>query len=359
MEEGVTMRSVTLHAQDLEGLLSREDHLLVAELESRYQVVLQRFKELTAYPGGNVEEILRQNIIQDFDTMGQMMRNSLKGLERIKVYSFETPSLLHGEASRIIAKLRDVKTGRPEFTYYIQRAYEMLFHLAYTLEASPQKNHFMIPTPVTNPVQNFAVHKIPNMDEAIGNTVMCVLLRGALLPSMILSKEIQENSSNSYVTPFALFRIKRNEERTQKDMEYILDLDRSFFDLKELEGRDLLFADPMNATGGSLVTIVKYLEEQKVQPRSIRTFNVISSIKGALNTIRALPQATVYTIWMDPYLNEDAYILPGLGDAGDRLNGRDEQHSQRNIIQLLADYGENITSLYRAQVARIEKTVLG
>jgi uracil phosphoribosyltransferase len=62
---------------------------------------------------------------------------------------------------------------------------------------------------------------------------------------------------------------------------------------------------------------------------------------------------------MDPILNDAAYILPGLGDAGDRLNGQDEDDTPRNIIQLIADYGANIAALYRAQVREIEETVLG
>ena len=61
---------------------------------------------------------------------------------------------------------------------------------------------------------------------------------------------------------------------------------------------------------------------------------------------------------MDPVLNASAYILPGLGDAGDRLNGCDTEDSPRNIIQLIADYGSNITGLYRSQVRKIEQTVL-
>jgi uracil phosphoribosyltransferase len=61
---------------------------------------------------------------------------------------------------------------------------------------------------------------------------------------------------------------------------------------------------------------------------------------------------------MDPVLNKQAYILPGLGDAGDRLNGMDGEKA-RNMIQLIADYGSNITNLYRDQVIEIEETVLG
>jgi uracil phosphoribosyltransferase len=51
--------------------------------------------------------------------------------------------------------------------------------------------------------------------------------------------------------------------------------------------------------------------------------------------------------------------MPGLGDAGDRLNGRDTQERPRNIIQFIADYGHNITGLYRSQLRKIEQTVLG
>jgi uracil phosphoribosyltransferase len=176
---------------------------------------------------------------------------------------------------------------------------------------------------------------------------------------MIMSKEVEEYSSNGYVTPFALFRIQRDDSKKERNMEYLLDLDRSFFDLETLDGKDLIFADPMNATGGSLVTIVKYLSEQGIKPRSILFFNVISALKGSLRIVRAIENAYVYTLWMDPVLNDKAYILPGLGDAGDRLNGPDAHDSPRNIIQLIADYGSSVTSLYRSQVREIEATVLG
>jgi len=188
---------------------------------------------------------------------------------------------------------------------------------------------------------------------------MCVMLRAALLPSMIVSKEIQEYSSINYVTPFALFRISRDDTKSEHNMAYTLDLDKSYFDLALLQGKDLVFADPMNATGGSLVTIVKYLQDQGVKPRSIKFFNVISVLKGSLRIVRALENVEVFTLWMDPSLNSKAYILPGLGDAGDRINGMDRKEYPRNMIQLIADYGAGIASLYRSQLREIEDTVLG
>jgi uracil phosphoribosyltransferase len=301
----------------------------------------------------------KQRLIDVYDRMGKKMQDIVQGEDHVHVYCFDTPDEVHGEASRLIAKLRTVDTPHDEFVYYIQRAYEMLFNLSFVESHSPKKNYLIAETPVVLPVQNFAVHKIPDVDEAIENTVMCVMLRGALLPSMIVSKEIQEYSSTNYVTPFALFKIKRDDAKKEYNMEYILDLERSYFSLEELQGKDLVFADPMNATGGSFVTIVKYILSQGVQPRSIKCINVISALKGALRIVRALDNVEVYTLWMDPVLNEDAYILPGLGDAGDRINGIDEDDRPRNIIQLIADYGANIASLYRSQVQEIEETVLG
>ena len=228
-------------------------------------------------------------------------------------------------------------------------------------EGSPltsQKNHLIVKTPVTHPAQNYAVHKITNIDKKIENTVMCVMLRGALLPSMIMSKEIQEYSSSGYVTPFALFKIYRNDSKREIDMEYILDLENSFFNLETLNDKDLIFADPMNATGGSLVTVIKYLIDKGIKPRSIKFLNVISALKGSLRIVKALENCDVYTLWMDGVLNQDAYIMPGLGDAGDRINGLDNELNRRNIIQLLADYGSGIANLYRSQYKEIENTVL-
>ncbi len=353
------MAKVILTAADLDGFLTEQDKNFLAEMDSHYQDAVQAFEVLSTSQNEARLKAEKERLIELYNKMGKLMQEITKTEPSIRVYSFITPRENHGQASRLIAKLRDVRTQRQEFVYYIQRAYEMLFNLAYTEESNSHKNHLIIKTPVGIPVQNYAVHKIPDVDAAIENSVMCVMLRGALLPSMIMSKEMQEYSSTGYVTPFALFRIKRDDSKKEINMEYILDLDRSYFKIEELQGKDLVFADPMNATGGSLVTIVKYLLDQGVKPRSIKFFNVISALKGALRIVRALDNVQVYTLWMDPVLNEAAYILPGLGDAGDRLNGTDPEDLPRNIIQLIADYGVNISGLYRSQVRKIEKTVLG
>jgi len=355
------MDKVILKADELDGYLTSEDKDNLKTMDNLFAKALTLFPEIE---NGNKEA--QNNLICVYNEMGDLLQDICRSNSRIHVYSFVSPQGEQSEASRLIAKLRNVDTDNNEFIYYTQRAYEMLFKLAWAGASGEteeggvnKKNYLIIKTPVTSPVQNYAVHKITNLDEKISNTVMCVMLRGALLPSMIMSKEIEEYSSKGYVTPFALFRIYRNDAKQENDMEYILDLDKSFLKPSDLDGKDLIFADPMNATGGSLVTVVKYLNGIGIKPRSIIFFNVIAALKGALRAVRALDNCHVYTIWMDGVLNEDAYIMPGLGDAGDRINGNDSVNNPRNIIQLLADYGAGMSNLYRSQFREIEKTVLG
>lgn len=338
---------IILKAEDLDGYLTAEDQADLKKLDEMYQETMKFMEPLN-----------KDKVIECFDNLGHEMQEICAKHPGIQVYSFVTEEGAHAEASHVISKLRNIKTDHQEFMYYSQRAYEMLFRMAYTGKHTEKKDHIFVQTPVNFPVQNYAVHKIPDVDSQVNNSVMCVMLRGALLPSMIMSKEIQEYS-NDYITPFALFKISRNDSKKENDMEYVLDLKKSFFNLEQLDGKDLIFADPMNATGGSLVTVVKYLQSQGVKPKSIKFFNTISTLKGSIRVTRALENCTCYTLWVDPVMNEKAYIMPGLGDAGDRLNGCDTKEAPRNIMQLIADYGHNISALYRSQLFEIEKTVLG
>ena len=353
------MDKIVLKASDLDGYLTDRDKSNIDRLNLEYEKALKSFRELEGNERVETRKGAMEGLIGLYNKMGKIMQEIVAEEPQIHVYSFETPEAIHGEASRLIAKLRDIRTETPEFIYYVQRAYELLFNLAFGGNRKERKNYIIVSTPVTIPVQNYAVHKIPDVDDMVTNSVMCVMLRGALLPSMIMSKEIQEYTSNNYITPFALFKIARDDSKEEDNMEYVLNLRRSFFDLELLGGKDLFFADPMNATGGSLVTIIKYLREKGVEPRSVSFFNVISVLKGSLRIVRAIENVNVYTLWIDPMLNRKAYILPGLGDAGDRINYTDRDDKPRNIIQLIADYGANIASLYRDQLMKIEETVLG
>jgi len=87
----------------------------------------------------------------------------------------------------------------------------------------------------------------------------------------------------------------------------------------EMAERDAIVLDPMLATGNSAVAAVERLKETK--PKSIRFVSLLAAPEGLRNFHAHHPDVPVYTAAIDRQLNEHGYIVPGLGDAGDRLFG--------------------------------------
>jgi len=85
------------------------------------------------------------------------------------------------------------------------------------------------------------------------------------------------------------------------------------------EQRDFFLLDPMLATGGSAVAACTKL--RKSGARSIRLLCIVAAPEGVQAMLDAHPDVPVYAAALDRQLNERGYILPGLGDAGDRLFG--------------------------------------
>jgi uracil phosphoribosyltransferase len=83
--------------------------------------------------------------------------------------------------------------------------------------------------------------------------------------------------------------------------------------------RDAIVLDPMLATGNSAVAAVERLKE--THPRSIRFVCLLAAPEGIANMQRHHPDVPIYTAAIDRQLNEHGYIVPGLGDAGDRIFG--------------------------------------
>ncbi len=86
-----------------------------------------------------------------------------------------------------------------------------------------------------------------------------------------------------------------------------------------LAERDCIIVDPLLATGHSAVAAVDRLKEK--QPRSIRFMCLLAAPEGIEYLHRYHPDVSVYTASVDDRLDERGFILPGLGDAGDRLYG--------------------------------------
>lgn len=91
--------------------------------------------------------------------------------------------------------------------------------------------------------------------------------------------------------------------------------------LPEAEGRLFILVDPMLATGNSAVHAIDVLNDHGVPDDRIRFMALVSAPEGVRTLHGAHPSVPVYTAALDRQLNDHAYILPGLGDAGDRLYG--------------------------------------
>ena len=87
----------------------------------------------------------------------------------------------------------------------------------------------------------------------------------------------------------------------------------------EMAERDVVILDPMLATGNSAIAAVARV--RATHPRSIRFVCLLTCPEGLAAFHRAHPDVPVYTAAVDSHLNEHGYIVPGLGDAGDRLFG--------------------------------------
>ena len=87
----------------------------------------------------------------------------------------------------------------------------------------------------------------------------------------------------------------------------------------DIESRIVIVADPMLATGGSASDALTMLKKRGC--RSIRLMCLVSAPEGIAKVQADHPDVDIYTAAVDEKLNDHAYILPGLGDAGDRLFG--------------------------------------
>lgn len=93
-----------------------------------------------------------------------------------------------------------------------------------------------------------------------------------------------------------------------------------YFKLPEdTQGRDVIVVDPMLATGNSAIAAVTRIKE--MQPKSIKFLCLLAAPEGIAALHNEHPDVSIYTASIDKGLNEKGYIVPGIGDAGDRIYG--------------------------------------
>ncbi len=103
------------------------------------------------------------------------------------------------------------------------------------------------------------------------------------------------------------------DEKTKKPIEYYCKMP------KRIKGADVILLDPMLATGHSIVKAIQIIKKYK--PKSIRIACVLAVPEGLKVLKKYDNSIKIFTCSVDKYLNKNSYIIPGLGDAGDRIFG--------------------------------------
>lgn len=210
-------------------------------------------------------------------------------MEKFKnVTVFDHPLIKHK-----IAILRDEKTGMKEFRELIEEIATLMTYEAF--KDVPTKK-VMVKTPLEETEQTVVVEK---------SIVLVPVLRAGL--GMV--NGVHELFPTAKVGHIGMFR---NEE-TLEPQEYYCKLPDG------VEDKLVVVLDPMLATGGSAIAAINQIKKRGVE--NIKMMSIIAAPEGVKALATAHPDVQIYVATVDRELNENGYILPGLGDAGDRLFG--------------------------------------
>ena len=164
-----------------------------------------------------------------------------------------------------------------------------------------------------------ATRKLPTEEVAVETPVgiaKCHVLAGkklAIVPVLRAGLGMVDNMvdliPSAKIGHIGLYR----DPETHKPVEYYCKLP------EDVANRQVFVVDPMLATGGSAVAAIDFLKEHGC--RNIIMMNIIGAPEGVKAVQEAHPDVEIYLAALDERLNEHAYIVPGLGDAGDRIFG--------------------------------------
>lgn len=213
---------------------------------------------------------------------------------------FDINIMEHPAKNIIMSKIRDKNTSKVDFVHYSNRLLRLL--LEYTLGLEPTKST------EGQTSTNGTYENLELLNDSY--TVVVILRAGA---SMLGETQ---NIMPQIKTGFIL--IQRNESASEKDPIFYY----SKLPTGIAESRVLL-VDPMLATGGSVISAISELLKAGVKEENIVFINLISCAEGINAISSAHPNIKLVTAQIDPFLNEDRYIVPGLGDFGDRYYGTD------------------------------------
>ncbi len=192
-----------------------------------------------------------------------------------------------------ISKMRDVKTSSKEFREYVN---EIAMLMGYEVTRDLPMEDTEIQTPIA-----VAKTKIISGKKL---AVVPILRAGLGMVDGMLSL-----MPNIRVGHIGLYR----DHETLKPVPYYCKFP------EDIAQRDVILVDPMLATGGSANDAIAFLKDRNV--KSIKFVCIVAAPQGIKAVAEAHPDVDIYCGTVDDCLNENGYIVPGLGDAGDRIFG--------------------------------------
>ncbi len=199
----------------------------------------------------------------------------------------------HPLAQNLLTRLRDYQTPSSEFR---QKSLQLSSFLIYEAASDLNCRQTGVETPIA-PAKGIALSDY-------------IILAPILRAGLVLAEAAQELLPNARIYHIGLHR----DEKTLQAKSYysllpeVLPADSSVFIL-----------DPMLATGGSAIAAITLFVGLKVN--TINLISFVASPEGIAKVQKAFPQVKITTASIDDQLNEHGYIVPGLGDAGDRIFG--------------------------------------
>jgi len=192
-----------------------------------------------------------------------------------------------------LSVLRDVRTGPKEFRELVS---ELAMLMAYEATREFQLAESTVMTPICETTTKVLAGKkvaiVPILRAGLG-MVDGIL---SLLPA-------------AKIGHIGLYR----DPETLRPVEYYCKLP------EDIGERDVMIVDPMLATGGSAAAAIEFLRARGA--KSVRLLSIIAAPEGVAAVMKADSDVAVYVCAIDSHLNDHGYIVPGLGDAGDRLFG--------------------------------------
>lgn len=196
----------------------------------------------------------------------------------------------------ILSKMTQIRRKETPTKMFKELVNEISALMCYEITRDLETEEFEIETPVSKTTG----YRIKGED-----LVLVPILRAGL--GMV--EGIQNLMPSAKTGHIGIYR----DHETLQPVEYLCKLPSN------MQNRDIIILDPMLATGGSAVKAIEILKSYQV--KSIRLACLVGCPEGVKYVHESYPEIPIYLAALDEKLNEHGYIVPGLGDAGDRLFG--------------------------------------